>query len=405
MRSPSTMDTAINEAHVVILSNYLRRHHVLVFEEIQKRVGKLTVLLSTDMEPDRDWQAQWGALNVVMQSSWMYTAKWKHSSGFKEPNFIHIPLDTVSRLKKLNPDIVFSYEMGMRTLFSGRYCRSANVPLVMVGNMAEHVERERGTLRRLLRRLIVNSIDYATYNGPGCRRYLSSLKIPDERLFHFPYAYDPSKVYTGAKEFSQGEERKLLYCGALGERKGILGFTEVLQRYAQEIPTCKIRFSIAGDGPHREQVAAFAQSNLIIDFLGNCSPEQLSGAYRDSDICVFPTLADEWGLVPIEAMKSGTPVLGSIAAQSIETFCVDDENGWVFDPTESEDVYEAIERAFAATPDRLMEMGESARASVETISARSSADEFMKILSGTAESQMHSGQESMVHATERSLVR
>lgn len=408
MRSPSKMQVPIKSAHVVILTNYLRRHHVLVFEEIKKHVGKLTVLLSTDMEPDRDWQAEWGSLDVVVQKSWMYTAKWKHSAGFSESNFIHFPTDTVAQLKELNPDVVFSYEMGMRTLFSGRYCHKAKVPLVMVGNMVDHVELERGMFRRLLRRLIVRSIDYATYNGPGCQRYLQSLKIPDERLFHFPYALDPEKVSVGPKDFSQDEERRLLFCGALGERKGIVKFATVLKHYANEIPTSKIRLSIAGDGPLRDQVAELAQPNLAIEFLGNCSPEQLRQAYRDADICVFPTLADEWGLVPIEAMKSGVPVLGSVAAQSIETLCVDGENGWVFEPKDSESIYESIEKAFATTPQRLKEMGDAARASVDHISAKYSAEEFMKILNFTAATDSQTGRqtiESIVQTTEGSLAR
>lgn len=409
MRSPSKMQVPIESAHVVVLTNYLRRHHVLVFEEIKKRVGKLTVLLSTEMEPDRDWQAEWGSLDVVLQKSWMYTAKWKHSAGFNESNFIHVPMDTVSQLKSLKPDAVFSYEMGIRTFLSGRYCRKAKIPLVMVGNMIDHVEHERGVLRRALRRMIVQSIDYATYNGPGCQRYLRSLNIPDERLFHFPYAMDPEKVSVGPKDFSQGEERRLLFCGALGERKGIVNFLKVLKRYATAIPMAKIRLSIAGDGPLRDQVAEMAQSNLAIEFLGNCNPEQLRQAYHDTDICVFPTLADEWGLVPIEAMKSGIPVLGSISAQSIETFCVDGENGWVFDPQDLESIYKSIEQAFATKPQQLKEMGEVARAAVQHISAGYSADEFMKILSFTSAPDLHSDQqpiESLIYTTtEQSIAR
>ena len=356
MRPAKKLQKPIESSHVVILTNYMRRHHVLVFEEIKKRVGKLTVLLSTNMEPDRDWKAEWGDLDVVIQKNWMYTAKWKHSAGFRESNFIHIPIETVSQLRTLQPDIVFSYEMGMRTFLSGRYCKSANIPMIMVGNMSEHIERERGPLRRMLRKFIRQSIDFATYNGPSCKRYLESLKIPEERLFHFPYAYDPTKTYTGPKTFSDGEEKRLLFCGALGQRKGILNFVEVLQRYAQEIPSSKIRLSIAGDGPLKAQVAEFAQPNLVIEFLGNCTAEQLCEAYRVTDISVFSTLADEWGLVPIEAMKSGVPVLGSMAAQSIEAVGKEGQNGWFFDPNDSNSIYEGIERAFATTPERLAEM-------------------------------------------------
>ena len=42
-------------AHVVVLNNYLRKHHVVAYQELAKRVRKLTVLLSVPMEPDRSW--------------------------------------------------------------------------------------------------------------------------------------------------------------------------------------------------------------------------------------------------------------------------------------------------------------------------------------------------------------
>jgi len=370
MRPAKKLQRPIESSHVVILTNYMRKHHMLVFEEIKKRVGKLTVLLSTNMEPDRDWQAEWGDLDVIIQKNWMYTAKWKHSAGFRESNFIHIPIDTVSQLKTLQPDIVFSYEMGMRTFFSGRYCKSANIPMVMVGNMSEHIERERGPLRRMLRKFIKRSIDFATYNGPSCKRYLESLNIPEERLFHFPYAYDPSKTYTGPKTFSDGDERRLLFCGALGQRKGILNFVEVLQRYAREIPGSKIRLSIAGDGPLKAQVAEFAQPNLVIEFLGNCTAEQLCD---------------------------------SMAAQSIEAVGEEGQNGWFFDPNDSNSIYEGIERAFATTPARLAEMSELARASVEWISPKSSSEGFFDMIG--AISLGHAQSDSSIHSTERSFAR
>jgi len=107
-------------------------------------------------------------------------------------------------------------------------------------------------------------------------------------------------------------------------------------------------------------------------------------------------------------MKSGVPVLGSIAAQSIETLCVDGENGWVFEPNDTDSIYESIERAFATTPEKLREMGDAARASVDYISAKYSADEFMKILKFTAATDSQTGRqsiESMVQTTEGSLAR
>jgi len=213
-------DGEVLDAHVVILNNYLRVHHAVSYVELAKRVRKLTVLLSVPMEPNKDWDAEWMGLDVQMQKNWMFTKKWKHSKGFSEDNYIHVPVDTVKQLKQLKPDIVFSYEMGFRTLLSGWFRRwNRKVPLVMVGNMSFGIEKERRLGRRLLRSAVRRLVDCCTYNGPSCKRYLKSIGIADEQLHHLPYCINPEVVYRGERELvSTDKPRTLLYCGGIVAR-------------------------------------------------------------------------------------------------------------------------------------------------------------------------------------------
>ena len=371
----------IQNAHVVVLTNYLRRHHSLVFQEVAKQVGKLTILLSTDMEPDRAWQADWGDLDVRIQKNKMITARWKHSSGFNEPNYIHIPTDTVKSLKELKPDIVFSYEMGMRTVLSSLYrLTHRKSPLVMVGNMADHIENERGMLRRLTRRFIKSRVDFATYNGPSCKRYLESIGFADDQLFHFPYCIDHETTYQGQQTFSADGHRRLFYCGVLSDRKGILPFTQLLSDYLAQHDHTRVTLSIAGDGPLSDQVKAFATDRLEIDLLGHCNSEQLAAANQAADICVFPTLGDEWGLVPIEAMASGLPVLGSVLAQSVEAKVIEGENGWRFDPLDEESVKHAINAALRIGHSELVRMSAAARKTAADATPETSATNFCDVV-------------------------
>ncbi|QEG23243.1 glycosyltransferase family 4 protein [Mariniblastus fucicola] len=380
---------SIEDAHVVVLTNYLRRHHALVYREVAKHVGKLTLLLSTDMEPDRSWSAEWGDLDVTIQKNWMHTAKARHSTGFEEPNFIHVPIDTVGQLRRLNPDIVFSYEMGMRTALCGLFrMLRRRVPLVMVGNMAEHIEQERGPARRMLRRFVRGRVDFATYNGPSCHRYLNQIGFDENQLFHFPYCIDEEKTFDGVQRFSNDDHRNMIYCGSINERKNILPFARSLANRLNVCDDAKtVTLSIAGEGDLAEDVLALQSDRLQIRMLGNCGPGQLSEAYRDSDICVFPTLGDEWGLVPTEAMRSGLPVLGSVLAQSVEATVTDNENGWVFDPREPLSVEDAIDRALETPTSELAQMSVAARDAVSHVSPQFSAHQFcnaVRAISGRA---------------------
>jgi glycosyltransferase involved in cell wall biosynthesis len=88
--------------------------------------------------------------------------------------------------------------------------------------------------------------------------------------------------------------------------------------------------------------------NLKIDFKGSMVFEQLPSQYHSADLYVYPTLADEWGLVVNEAMIAGLPVLGSRFSQAVEELVQEGVNGWLFTPTDEQDTFDAIGRALQA---------------------------------------------------------
>jgi glycosyltransferase involved in cell wall biosynthesis len=166
----------------------------------------------------------------------------------------------------------------------------------------------------------------------------------------------------------------------LSKRKGIRQFSEALRGWCDRHPAKPVTLAIAGDGPLKEDLIGFEGDSLSLDFLGNCNTSELADAYRDSDAAVFPSLADEWGLVPVEAMASGVPVLGSFFAQSVEATGEEGKNGWLFDPTNRCDVDAAIDRCMACSDEQLIEMGHYARASVAHITPERTADCFCEII-------------------------
>ena len=142
-----------------------------------------------------------------------------------------------------------------------------------------------------------------------------------------------------------------------------------------------VRLNIAGAGELRDEIAELSSEKFTINFLGNCNQAELRQAYQDADVCVFPTLADEWGLVPIEAMASGLPVLGSIHAQSVEACVVEGENGWVFNPDSDQEMEAAFERCMKTSPEKLAVMSIAAKDAVVHVSPAFSANEACRMIS------------------------
>ena len=98
-------------SHICFLVNFVSPNLVAVLGEMANRVDRLTILSSVEMELNRDWQTNWGDLDVIVQKSWTLTRHPKHPGGYREPNYIHIPVDTMSQLRRLRPDVIVSHEL------------------------------------------------------------------------------------------------------------------------------------------------------------------------------------------------------------------------------------------------------------------------------------------------------
>ena len=82
--------------------------------------------------------------------------------------------------------------------------------------------------------------------------------------------------------------------------------------------------------------------------------------YTESDVVVYPTLADEpLGLVPLEAMSCRRPVVGSSCGGIIETI-LDGKTGYLVEPGDPVSLAQAL-TTLLSNPDRAREMGEHGR--------------------------------------------
>ncbi len=375
---------SITDAHVVVITNYLTPHHWKQMQAARQRVSRLSVLVSTEMEPNRSWTPDWGTLDVQVQKNLMLTRKWRHQAGFEEDNYIHIPWDTIKLLRRLKPDVIISYEMGMRTLFSSMYrATHKDCRLVMVANVSEHTENGRGRLRPLLRRYLKKHVDLITYNGPSCQRYLLDRGYAEESLVYFPYQHDPAKVYQGEHTFPE-LPRRLFFCGSLSERKGIVRFCNALATWCRDNPGRQIELVMGGDGPLRLVIETMTKKaipdNLALDLLGSIDSDSIRECYGSCDLTVFPTFADEWGMVVNESLGSGLPILSSCRAQATESLVRDGRNGWVFDPVDEQSLRSGLDRALNTPGSELQRMSQAARASVRHLTPEYNAELFQQLV-------------------------
>lgn len=130
---------------------------------------------------------------------------------------------------------------------------------------------------------------------------------------------------------------KLVYVGRLGVEKNLAfllrSFNIIVKKY--KLNACLI---IVGEGSERGILERYCQTEGIdsqVIFTGKQSPEQVAAYYQLSDLFVFPSRTETQGLVTIEAMASGLPVVAVNAAGTRDM--VDDKvNGILVEENEDQ---------------------------------------------------------------------
>ncbi len=126
----------------------------------------------------------------------------------------------------------------------------------------------------------------------------------------------------------QNTDSLLIYVGRLSAEKQIERIKPVLDN----IPG--VCLALVGDGPYRGQLEKIFE-NTKTNFIGYLSGEELASAYASGDIFLFPSSTETLGLVLLEAMAAGCPVIGANKG-GIPDIINDGINGCLYDPDEKD---------------------------------------------------------------------
>jgi glycogen(starch) synthase len=140
---------------------------------------------------------------------------------------------------------------------------------------------------------------------------------------------------------------RLLYVGRLDERKGVHTAIEALADLPAETRLRVIGGWDEGEAGRLRGLAARLGVEARVDFAGQLERERLPEAYGAADAVVFPVVWEEpWGLVPLEAMGRGTPVLATARGGSAE-YLRDGENCLTFSAGDARDLAAGVRRLAA----------------------------------------------------------
>ncbi len=306
--------------------------------------------------------AEYG-IKVVPVGKMKIISKDKAAKGYS-PSFTYLSPTIVGHLLRYQPQVIFSTAFSLWTILATilKILFRWRTVIVFDGS-SPGVERADSRLRFFIRRWLAKSTDAFITNTHAGKAYLTKvIGTPESKVFVRPYLIPHPKTYAqniqNLQLKEQGYQRPIFICvGKLIPRKGIL---ELLQSCSLLINKDNQNYSllIIGEGSQRQELEELIATNNLKDrvkLMGKVEYEQMGSYYQQADVFVFPTLEDVWGLVAVEAMMFGLPMLCSKWAGAAE-MVAEGENGYTFDPHHPEQLAKLMSK-FIESPDLIETMG------------------------------------------------
>ena len=345
---------------VAFLTNIISPYRLPVFERLAATPGwQFRVIVNAASEFDRAWQFQAKSLDWVPTRSVPIRRKVlsREPIAFEQIITLHLPIGLWPDLRRFRPDVVISHELGPRSMIAAAYCAAHRAPLVIWAYQSR-VSATQGQRRRLVRRWLLRRAAVAVGMGTQAREVLRHWGKADHLIVDAPNSADHETLlgrFNDPQTPGRADQirsrwpdcrRIALVVGRLVPLKG----TDAILRTWQALPAPlrkQWRLVFVGEGP---LACLIDEANdPSIDRIGHVASEEMVDWYAASDLHIFPTLGDVWGLVVHEAMMCGLPTLCSIHAGCSDDMIRDAENGLLFDPTDQSGAVATLRAALVRT--------------------------------------------------------
>lgn len=218
------------------------------------------------------------------------------------------------------------------------------VPLVATIHATE-AGRHQGWLPGELNRSIHRVEWWLTYEARRVITCSEYMRWEVTRLFELPAEkvdavangvdlpqWTPRKADIARARAEYGEGPLLVFSGRLVYEKGVHDLLAALPRLRRRHPG--LRLVIAGDGPHRSELQAQARRRRLgrsVVWAGFRTRDELTALVAAADCVVVPSIYEPFGMVALEGMAAGTPVIASDTG-GLREIVVDGVTGVRFTP-------------------------------------------------------------------------
>jgi glycosyltransferase involved in cell wall biosynthesis len=225
--------------------------------------------------------------------------------------------------------------------------RLAGVPYVLV---AHGIEAHEGLSRS--RRKALRGADSVWAVSQWTRGRVMALGVREDRIRVVPNTVDGERFVISErrvdlqKQFGLARsDRVILTVARLDAREGYKGYDTVLRALPTVLSTVgPVRYLIAGKGSdlsRLQRLVAELGLSEAVSFCGFVSDTDLPDLYRLADVFAMPSRGEGFGIVFLEAMASGVPVLGGDSDGTVDALA-NGELGLLVNPEDASQVADGL---------------------------------------------------------------
>ena len=205
------------------------------------------------------------------------------------------------------------------------YCHTP--PRILTDQRNDYL-KSKGFLKSLFKSLTNKELNRYTTDLSGYSKIYTNSNNTKRRLLRY-CGYDSEILYPpiDTSKYYHGEDQGYyLYIGRLDKLKRIELTLKTFSHTGDKL-------IIVGDGPDKELVDKYASSNDNIEYRGLVSEQDKLELISNCRAGVYLPVNEDFGIVPIEFMSAGKPVIGSNEGGLRETI-IDGVAGYLIEPTQ-----------------------------------------------------------------------
>jgi glycosyltransferase involved in cell wall biosynthesis len=237
------------------------------------------------------------------------------------------------------------------------------------------------TLRTGLRRVALQPLRYANEIWAiGSRAVEEYREVVGDRVpvKNLPYFSDLDRFFAAGEERRRESRVRFLLCGSLNLRKG----ADVVAEAARVLHDEGLDFElhVVGKGPLDVQFNALPEEvKERIHLYGFRQLDEIPQFYKNSDVLLFPSRHDGWGMTLPEGLAAGMPVVSTEQTGAAVDMIGDGQNGFRLPELTLENLAAAMRRLILQ-PQLLDEMGAEARQTAGHYTHRAGARRFLDMI-------------------------